>query len=140
MAALRSRLAALTDALFSSKIRVELRSTGDDVRLNALSVSLDGGVVYTAPEQAFFQEPELVYEHAVAPGLHVLGVQVERQDRRGAQYSTWQVSRFVVLVPEGRQLSARVELEDDSSMAADFPEDQEGQYELSVKLRVEAEE
>jgi hypothetical protein len=97
VAALRSRIAALTSALFSSKLRVELRSAGEDVRLKSLTVSLDGGVVYRAPAQSFFERPELVYEHAVAPGPHVIGVEVERHDSTRPEFSTWQASRFVVV-------------------------------------------
>lgn len=137
VAALRSRIAALTTALFSSKLRVELRSAGDDVRLKSLSVSLDGGVVYTAPAQAFFERPEIVYEHAVAPGPHVIGIEVERHDATRPEFSTWQASRFVVVVPEKRILFTRLELEDESSMAEDFDEDEAGEYDLRIRLQAE---
>jgi hypothetical protein len=137
VAALRSRIAALTATMFSSKLRIELRATGDSVRLEALRVSLDGGVLYTAPAQAFFERAEVIYEHAVAPGPHVLGVEVERRDLRQPQFSTWQLSRFVVVVPEQRTLWTRLELEDESSMGEDFVEDEAGQYELRVRLEAE---
>jgi len=138
--ALRARIAALSAALFSSKLRVELRSQSEGARLKTLRVSLDGGVVYTAPAQALFDRPEIVYEHAVAAGPHVLAVEVERQDLRGPQFSTWQISRFVVLVPEKRLLWTRLELEDESSMGEDFAEDEAGQYDLGVRLQVEVSE
>jgi hypothetical protein len=140
VAALRTRIAALSAALFSSKLRIELRSAGDGVRLETLRVSLDGGVVYTAPAQAFFDQPQIVYEHAVAPGPHVVGVEVERKDAQQPQFSTWQSSRFVVNVPEKRLLWTRLELEDESSMGEDFAEDEAGRYELSVRLEVEVSE
>lgn len=137
VAALRTRIAALTTALFSSKLRVELRSAGDDARLKSLRVSLDGGVVYTAPAQAFFERPEIVYEHAVAPGPHVIGIEVERHDATRPEFSTWQASRFVVVVPEKRVLFTRLELEDESSMAEDFAEDEAGEYDLRIRLQAE---
>jgi len=137
VAALRSRVAALSSALFSSKLRVELRSAGDDVRLKSLSISLDGGIVYTAPAQAFFERPEIVYEHAVAPGPHVVGIEVERHDVTHPEFSTWQASRFVVVVPEKRVLFTRLELEDESSMAEDFAEDEAGEYDLRIRLQAE---
>jgi hypothetical protein len=140
VAALRTRIAALSATLFSSKLRVELRTTGDSVRIKSLRVSLDGGVVYTAPAQAFFDTPQIVYEHAVAAGPHVVAVEVERQDVRQPQYSTWQSSRFVVSVPEKRLLWTRLELEDASSMGEDFAEDEAGRYELAVRLEVEVSE
>jgi hypothetical protein len=46
----------------------------------------------------------------------------------------------VVLVPEKKLLWTRLELEDDSSMAEDFTEDNEGKYQLRVKLIAEVNE
>lgn len=137
VAALRSRIAALTSSLFSSRLKVDVRSRGDAVALKALSVTLDGAVVYTAPKQAYFDQPEVVYEHAVAPGPHVLGIEVERYDKKNQKFSTWQASRFVVVVVEKQLLWTRFEIEDDSSMAEDFPEDGEGQYQLEITLSAE---
>jgi hypothetical protein len=140
VAALRSRIAALSAAMFSSKLRIQLRSEGEAVRVQALSVSLDGGVIYTAPPQASFERAEVVYEHAVAPGPHVIGIEVERHDLRHSQFSTWQVSRFVVVVPENRQLWTLVELEDESSMGEEFQDDETGQYDLRIRLEAEVSE
>lgn len=137
VAALRIRIAALSAAMFSSKLRIELRSAGDSVQLKALRVSLDGGVVFIAPAQTFFDQTQVVYEHAVAAGPHVVAVEVERQDERQPQFSTWQASRFVVVVPERRSLWTRLELEGKSSMGEDFAEDEAGSYDLSVRLQVE---
>jgi hypothetical protein len=140
VAALRSRIAALASAMFSSKLRIEVRAAGDSVRLESLHVSLDGGVVYTAPPRSGFEQIETVYEHPVAPGQHVIGIAVERHDSKNAQFSTWQESRFVVLVPEKKLLWTRLELDDESSMAEDFTEDNEGKYQLRVKLIAEVNE
>jgi hypothetical protein len=140
VAALRSRIAALTSALFSSKLRIEVRAEGEGVQLQALHVSVDGGVVYTAPPRVGFEQPEVVYEHAVAPGPHVVSIEVERRDSLNPQFSTWQESRFVVLVPEKKSLWTRLELEDESNMAEDFAEEDEGQYQLRVKLLAEVNE
>jgi hypothetical protein len=140
VAALRSRIDALSNAMFSSRLRVEVRAGGDTVRLEALHVSLDGGVVYTAPPRAVFDRPEVVFEHAVAPGAHVVAIEVERHDAQNPQFSTWQESRFVVLVPEKKLLWTRLELEDESSMAEDFHDDHAGKYLLSVKLQAEVNE
>ena len=137
VAALRSRIAALASTMFSSKLRIEVRALGDTVRLESMHVSVDGGVVYTAPSRAVFEQPAIVYEHAVAPGSHVVSIEVERHDARNPQFSTWQESRFVVVVPEKKLLWTRLELEDESSMAEDFEADQEGQYQLRVKLLAE---
>jgi hypothetical protein len=140
IASLRSRVAALTTTLYKSKLKVAIATEGDDARIAGLVVTLDDGVVYTAPERFSPGEFQTVYAHAVAPGHHVIGVEIERYDARNREYRTHQTSKFTVIVPENRTLSARVVLEDDSNMAEDFPDDQDGEYELSVKLRAQVEE
>lgn len=140
IAALRSRVAALTTTLYKSKLKVAVATEGDDAQIAGLVVTLDDGVVYTAPDRFSPEEFQTVYAHAVAPGHHVIGVEVERYDARNREYRTYQTSKFTVIVPESRTLSATVVLEDDSDMAEDFPDDQDGEYELGVKLRAQVEE
>lgn len=135
IAALRGRVAALTTTLFSSKLRVVVQVEGDEARTRALRITLDDGVVFQAPERFVAEDEKTVYEHAVAPGHHVLGVEIERTDARGKQWVTHQTSRFSVIVPEGKRVEARLRVEDDSDMAESFPEDQDGEYDLRVRLR-----
>lgn len=135
IAALRGRVAALTTTLFKSKLRVIVHTEGDDARINKLLVTLDDGVVFVAPDRFAADDERTVYEHAVAPGHHVIGIEIERVDARGREYKSWQSTKMSVVVPESQVLEALVELEDDSDMAVDFPDDQDGEYELNVKLR-----
>jgi hypothetical protein len=121
--------------LFKSKLRVVVRTEDGESRIDRLLVTLDDGVVFSAPDGFSADEPRSVYEHAVAPGHHVIGVEVERHDPRDKRFKTWQSSKLSVVVPERGLLEAEVLLEDDSSMAEDFPDDADGEYELSVRLR-----
>lgn len=135
IATLRARVAALTTSLFSSKLRVSVQTEGDDARVLGFVVTLDDGVVFRADAGFIADDRKVVYEHAVAPGSHVLGIEIERQDSRGPAYRTWQTTRAAITVPEQKTLDATVVLEDDSDMGADFPQDQDGEYDLSVSLR-----
>lgn len=135
IAMLRGRVAALTTTLFKSRLRVVIEEHGADARIEALSVNLDDGVVFAAPERFSASDERIVYEHAVAPGQHVLGLDIERYDLRGRNFRSWQSSRFAVTVPEGKLVEAHFVIEDSSDMAADFPDDQDGEYELDVRLR-----
>jgi hypothetical protein len=137
IAALRSRVAALTTSLFSSKLRVSVSLEGEYSNVKSFTVTLDGGVIYRAPERFSASEGLVVYEHAVAPGQHTLGIEIERVDTRGKTYATFQASRFTLVVPDKQRLEARVSLEDDSDMAEDFPADAEGLYELGIELEAE---
>lgn len=135
IAALRSRVMAVATTLFSSKLRVVVELEGDDARVASFKITLDDGIVYAAPDRFSPGEPQVVYEHAVASGHHVVGVEIERYDVRNRQYRTFQTSKFAVVVPESKRLETNITVEDDSDMAEDFPDDQDGEYDLRVKLR-----
>lgn len=135
IAALRSRVAALTTTLFKSKLRVYVETRGDDARISSFVVTLDDGVVYSASSQFSAEDEKVVYEHAVAPGHHFVGIEVERYDARGREYKTYQNSKFSVVVPESKLVEATVIVQDDSDMASDFPDDQDGEYDLRMRLR-----
>jgi hypothetical protein len=135
IATLRARVAALTTSLFSSKLRVSVHTEGDDARVTAFVVTLDDGVVFRGDAGFVADDQKVVYEHAVAPGSHVIGIEIERQDARGPAFRTWQTTRCAIRVPERKTLDATVVLDDDSDMGSDFPDDQDGEYELGVRLR-----
>jgi hypothetical protein len=139
IAALRSRVSAVTTTLFASKVRVVIETRGNDARVASFTVTLDDGVVFSAPDRFDAQDERTVYEHAVAPGHHVVGIDVERFDTRGAEYRTWQSSRFSVVIPESKLVDAHVIIQDNSDMGKDFPSDQDGEYDLRVRLRARVE-
>jgi hypothetical protein len=139
IAALRSRVSAVTTTLFASKVRVVVETRGADARVASFSVTLDDGVVFSAPERFVADDERTVYEHSVAPGHHVLGVDIERIDTRNKEYRTWQSSRFSIVVPESKLVNAHLIIQDSSDMGADFPSDQDGEYDLRVRLRARVE-
>ncbi len=139
IATLRSRVSALTTTLFASKVRVVVETRGSDARVASFSVTLDDGVVFSAPERFIAEDERTVYEHSVAPGHHVLGVDIERFDTRNKEYRTWQSSRFSVVVPESKLVDAHLIIQDSSDMGKDFPGDQDGEYDLRVRLRARVE-
>jgi hypothetical protein len=137
IAALRSRVASVTTTLFSSKLRVLVEVTGSDARVSSFKITLDDGIVYAAPERFSADEPQAVYEHAVSPGHHMIGVEIERYDARNRQYRTYQSSKFSIVVPESKRLETSLRIEDDSDMADDFPDGEDGEYDLRVRLRAQ---
>ena len=139
IAALRSRVSAVTTTLFASKVRVVVETRGNDARVASFTVTLDGGVVFTAPERFLAEDERTVYEHSVAPGHHVVGVDIERFDTRNKEYRTWQSSRFSVVIPESKLVDAHLIIQDSSDMGKDFPDDQDGEYDLRVRLRARVE-
>src|SRR5262245_15652387 len=51
IAALRSRVAAVTTTLFSSKLKVVVEVEGDEARVSSFKITLDDGIVYAAPDR-----------------------------------------------------------------------------------------
>lgn len=139
IAALRARVAAVSDTLFHSRIAVGVRVSGDHARVAGLSVSIDDGVVWTSPASFRPDAETTVYDHAVAPGHHAVTVDVERRDVRNDAYRSSQRSRFIVDVPSDRRLSVGLELMDDSNVGKDFPADGDGRYDLRIRARIRAE-
>jgi hypothetical protein len=133
IASLRSRVSALMTSLFRSKLVVTVENDSEEARVVGLVVTLDGGVIYST-DTWVSDEAKGVYEHSVAPGHHVLGIQIERVDSRGKQYRTWQSSRFSIVVPDKKRVEANFYLEDDSDMASAFPSSEAGGYSLQVDL------
>jgi hypothetical protein len=138
IATLRARVAAIGDTLFKSRIVLRVETRGDHAKIGKLTVSLDEGIVYTAPPNFFADDETTIYDHAVAPGRHVLTVEADRRDDRGDTFRTGQRSRVTLEVPENQRLEASIRIDDDSDMGSDFPSSQKGSYDLRVRVRAKA--
>ncbi|MBX3212597.1 MAG: hypothetical protein KF850_11235 [Labilithrix sp.] len=138
IAALRARVAAVADNLYQSRISVALQTDGDRAKISRLTVSLDDGVVFTAPQTFAASDMTAVYDHAVAPGRHAVTVDVERKDTRDEAFRTSQRSRFTVDVPRDHKVDVQVKILDDSSMGGDFPSDRSGKYDLRFRVKAVA--
>ena len=82
IASLRARVAAVGDTLFHSRIAIRSAPTAITVASGTSSISLDDGVVYTAPPGFKADDWQDVYAHALAPGRHAITVDVDRKDDR----------------------------------------------------------
>lgn len=138
VAALRARVAAVSDTLFHSKMAITLETSGDHGRIAGLTVSIDDGIVWTSPAQFRADDATTVYEHSVAPGHHAVTVDIERRDDRDDTYRSTQRSRLAVDVPADQRLVVAFKLLDDSSIGGDFRSDKKGEYDLRVRARVQA--
>jgi hypothetical protein len=138
IAALRARVAAVSDNLYQSRVAVALQTDGDHGKIARLAVSLDDGIVYTAPASFAASDMTIVYDHAVAPGRHAVTVDIDRKDDRDETFRTSQKNRFTVDVPRDHRVEVQVKVIDDSSMAKDFPADKNGRYDLRVRVKAVA--
>jgi hypothetical protein len=138
IAVLRARVAAIGDTLFHSRIVIKVAAGGHHAKIGKLAVRLDEGVVYSSPPNFQAEDEVTIYDHAVAPGRHILGIDLDRRDDRAEAYRTGQKDRFSLEVPEGQRLETVIWVDDDSDMASDFPSSQKGKYDLRVRVRARA--
>ena len=138
IAALRARVAAVSDNLYQSRVAVALQTDGDHGKIARLTVSLDDGVVYTAPAAFAASDMTIVYDHAVAPGRHAVTIDIDRKDERDESFRTSQKNRFTIDVPRDNRVEVQVKIVDDSSMGKDFPADKSGQYDLRLRVKAVA--
>lgn len=138
LAALRARVATVSDSLFKSRIQISLLSEADHARVTRVVLSLDDGAVYTsatAPERG---EPASIFSRSVSPGRHAVTLEIERKDERNEAFRSAQRSRFVVEVPKDEELKLEVKIVDNSTMGKDFPDDKNGTYDLRIKVKAES--
>ncbi len=134
VAALRGRVATLSDGLFRSRLAIAIETDGDKMALSKLTVSVDDGVVFTSP--SFHAEDFTpVFEHAIAPGKHAITIEAERTYSKDETWKTIDRTRFTVEVPKDQRLAVEVRIGDDSSMGADFPGDRAGKYDLRFRVK-----
>ena len=138
IAALRARVAAVSDNLYQSRVAVALQTDGDHGRIARLTVSLDDGVVYTAPASFAASDMTIVYDHAVAPGRHAVTIDVDRKDDRDESFRTSQKNRFTIDVPRDHRVTVEVKIIDDSNMGKEFPADKNGRYDLRFRVKAVA--
>jgi hypothetical protein len=138
IAALRARVAAVGDSLFVARIALAVETDGSHARVGRMVVSLDDGVVYTAPANFHADDPATIYDHAVAPGRHAVTVDVDRRDDRDETFKDAQHARFIVDVPPDNKLSVTLRLGDDSNMGGNFASDRSAKYDIRVRMKATA--
>jgi hypothetical protein len=138
VASLRARVATLSDGLFRSRLAIAIETDGDKTKLAKLTVSVDDGVVYSAPAGFRAEDFTPVFEHAIAPGKHAITIEAERADAKDESFKTIDRTRFTVDVPKDQRLAVDVRIGDDSTMGADFPSDRAGKYDLRFRVKAVA--
>lgn len=134
----RSRVAALGAELFRTRIRIDLQDrTGDHVSLARFVVHLDGAPVFQSdgPVENANNGRE-IFTGSMAPGPHVLTIEVEQRSREDETYRYTLRESFRFQVVRERLSEVTLVLEDGSNMAQAFPSGGEGQFEVRTRMRV----
>jgi hypothetical protein len=138
----RTRAALLGKTLFKTVTRVYLQNlVGDDAALSKVSLKLDGAPIFRG-DSAILRgdESRQVFEGFIAPGPHVLTAEIEVSSRSDTAYgySLRESYKFQALRDKRNELS--LVLHDDSDVASEFPDDQDGEYDVRMRIRVRTRE
>ena len=132
----RTRASVLAKNLFRTRIDINVLRRADDQRLVHLRLTLDGMPVHDSDGSAVSRDEARLFSGHIAPGTHEIGVEITEQAKENPTYRYTRRERF--RFETKKNLSTRVDLvlRDDSDMAEELPEGDDGTYEVSTKLRV----
>ena len=134
----RMRVHALGNELFRTRLTVDLQDrTGDRQALARIVIHVDGAPVFQsdgAVEGA--GDGREVFSGSLAPGPHVLTLEVEQRARDDDDYRYTLRESFRFMVVRERLNEVTLVLEDDSDMASSVPSGGEGRYEVRTRMRV----
>lgn len=138
----RTRAALLGKTLFKTVTRVYVQNlAGDDAVLSKLVLKLDGAPIFRGDSATLRgDDSRQVFEGFIAPGPHVLTAEIEVSSRDDSAYgySLRESYKFQALRDKRNELS--LALRDDSDVASEFPDDQDGEYDVRMRLRVRTKE
>jgi hypothetical protein len=135
----RARVAVLGKALFKTRVRVKLdnRAAPEQVAARA-TLWLDGAPIWNG-DGASLRGPDLaLFDGFAAPGAHTLTVEVEQRARKDEAYRYTLRHSYRFMVVREKRTDLVLVLDDDSDMADEFPDDQEGEYDVRTRLKVHA--
>ena len=135
----RARAALLGKSLFKTRVRVQLiNEAADDQQLGKVALALDGNPIFRGEGGTLDPEGAKLFEGYAAPGPHVLTVEIEQHAREDDAYRYSQTSSLRFVVPRGTLTDLTLVLDDDSDIAEDFKDDDEGEYDVRLRLEVTA--
>jgi len=104
-------------------------------------LKLDGAPVFRSDGSALRDDnPRKVFESFVAPGPHVLTVELEQKASSDAAYGYTLHDSYRFQALRDKQSELTLILDDDSDLAREFPQDAQGEYDVRTKLRVRTRE
>ncbi len=137
--AARARVSILSKALFKTKLSVRVVRRADDQRLEHITLRLDGVPVHDSDGAALARGEAELFQGFAAPGVHEVAIEVTEVSKVNADYRYVRSERFQIEIKKGMRTRIELVQRDKSDMAEELREDDEGEYDVSTLMRVEAE-
>jgi hypothetical protein len=135
----RARAGVVARALFRSQLAVRVIRRADGQRLSHLTLKLDGAPVHDSDGSALARDQATLFTGYVAPGMHELSVELSEAAKENASFGYTRRETFRIELKKDRRTSVELVLRDDSDMAEEAAEGDDGSYQLQTTLRVRTE-
>jgi hypothetical protein len=135
----RTRTAVLVKTLFRTPLEVWVVHRADEQRLARITLRLDGVPVHDSDGAALASGEAKLFSGFAAPGVHELSVEISEESRERSDYRYTRTERFRLEVSKETRTRIELVLRDDSDMAEELPEGDEGEYDVRTILRARAE-
>ncbi|HKP60926.1 MAG TPA: hypothetical protein VJV78_29555 [Polyangiales bacterium] len=138
----RTRAGLIGKTLFKTLIRVNVQNlVGDDTALAKIVLKLDGAPIFRGDGASMRgDDARQVFEGFVAPGPHVLSAELEQNSKNDQAYGYTLRESFKFQALRDKRNELSLTLRDSSDMASDFPDDQDGEYDIRMRLRARTRE
>jgi hypothetical protein len=135
----RARAGVLAKALFRSQLAVEVVRRADAQRLSHVTLRLDGTPVHDSDGSALARDRATLFTGYVAPGMHELSVELSEAAKENASFGYTRRETFRIELKKDRRTAVELVLRDDSDMAEEAADGDDGSYDLHTTLRVRSE-
>ena len=132
----RARAGVLAQALFRTSLEVEVMRRSDDVRLEHVTLRLDGVPVHDGDGSALASDRARLFQGHVAPGMHELALEISERAKEDAEFGYVRSERYRIDVKNKRRTRVELIVRDDSDMAEQAPDGDDGSYAVETELRV----
>lgn len=132
----RTRASVLAKSLFRTRIEINVLRRADDQQLVRIKLALDGVPVHDSDGAALQSEEARLFQGYVAPGTHDISIEVTEQSKENATYRYTRSERFRIETKKNTSTQVDVLLRDDSDMAEELPQGDDGKYDVSTRVRV----
>jgi hypothetical protein len=134
----RARAAAVSSALYSSKVQVYLRyTTPRFFHVARAVIRLDGATIFDDASSAIATDNVMRYDGFVAPGKHQVTIRVDAETKDDPSYVTSTESTFTIDVPARRMVILKASAEDGGDMGYSWGKKTKGSYKLRLDVGVE---
>ena len=132
----RTRASVLAKSLFRTRIDINVLRRADDQQLVRIKLALDGMPIHDSDGAALRSDEARLFSGFVAPGTHEISLEITEQAKENPAYRYTRAERFRIETKKHTSTQVDVLLRDNSDMAEELPEGDDGKYDVSTRVRV----